>query len=147
MINRQVFLWLGVAAALAASFLVGTRVGIDQHLKMDSSLKAAILVLELRALREGKGQSLIERKEIELDGNILSAIGFQDSGAPWVFWPHAHDVDHRPSLSIAAQYRKQFPPVVPAIAPLADAPDPGELRPYAHDVEKATTTLIRRYGK
>ena len=147
MINRRVLQGSVVAVGLFISFIAGTRVGVDQHLRMDSSLKAAKLVLELRALREGRGQSLIEHKEIELDGDIVSAIAFQDSGVPWLFWPYGHDVDHKPSLSISARYRKQFPAVVPTIAPAAEAPDPGELRPYAREVERATTALIQRYGK
>jgi len=150
MTNRRYLAWVGVAlvlvAALAGAFYAGVIVGVDQFQKMDSSAKASLLTAELRALRAGNVEKLIEGKEIDLDGSVVSALKFQESGLPWLFWPYMHSWDHTPSLQRAAQYRRQYPPVVPKHAPKEGADDPADLRGFAREVTRSTAILIERYG-
>lgn len=150
MTKRRYLAWVGGAlallVALAAAFYAGVIVGVDQFQKMDSSAKASLLTAELRALRGGNVEKLIEGKEIDLDGNVVSALMFQESGMPWLFWPYMHSWDHTPSLRRVAQYRKQYPPVVPKHAPKDEADDPADLRGFAREVTRSTDILIERYG-
>ena len=151
MTKRRLLKWTGVGIALALSFVAGVRVGVtlgvDQFLKMDSSAKALVLTSELRALRAGKVEKIIEVKEIEVDGNVVSALEFQKSGMPWLFWPNDLPWNHARSLGYVAQYRKEYPPMVPQIQPSPESPDPADLRGFARNVEQSTRVLIDRYGK
>jgi hypothetical protein len=151
--RRPYFAWLGVGLAVITAFSVGVYAGIilgvDQFQKRDSSAKASVLTTELRALRAGDVEKIIRIKEIELDGSVVSALAFQESGMPWLFWPYAHSLDHEYSLKRVAQYRRQHPPVVPGLVSGtetydADAYDP---RPFAREVVRSTEVLIERYGR
>ena len=149
--KRPYFAWLGIGLGLIAAFAggvyVGVIVGVHQFQKLDSSAKASVLTTELRALRAGDVEKIIEAKEIEVDGSVVSALAFQKSGMPWLFWPYMHSWDHTPSLKRVAQYRKQYPPVVPKLAPAAEADDPADLRGFAREVNRSTEVLIEQYGK
>lgn len=151
MTKRKYLVWIGIAIGFALSFVAGLRigvtVGVDQFLKMDSSAKASVLTSELRALRAGNVDKIIETKEIEVDGNVVSALEFQESGMPWLFWPNDRAWNHVRSLGYVAQYRRQYPPVVPKLQPPVESPDPGDLRGFAKDVERSTRVLLDRYGK
>jgi hypothetical protein len=120
---------------------------VDQFQKLDSSAKASVLTRELEALRAGNIGKVIQSKEIEVDGSVVSALAFQDSGMSWLFWPYMHSWDHTPSLKRVAQYRKQYPPVTPKLAPAVGADDPADLRGFAREVSRSTEVLIERYGK
>jgi hypothetical protein len=149
--NRRYFAWLGIGLALILAFggglYVGVIVGLDQFHKLESSAKASVLTSELRALRAGDIEKIIQMKEVEVDGSVVSALAFQESGMPWLFWPYMHSWDHTQSLKRVAQYRKQYPPVAPSIAPAVGADDPADLRGFAHEVNRSTQVLIERYGK
>jgi hypothetical protein len=106
-----------------------------------------VLTSDLRALRTGSVDKIIETMEIEVDGNVVRAVEFQESGMPWLFWPENRFLNQARSLGYVAQYRKEFPPVVPKIAPAPGRPDPGDLRGFAQDVERSTKILIERYGQ
>jgi len=138
---------VAIAASFAAGLRAGASVGAEQFAKMDSSARASVLTSELRALRAGDVGKIIEAKEIEVDGNVVHAIEFQKSGMPWLFWPNDGAWNHERSLGYVAQYRKQYPPVAPKFAPAVGAPDPGDLRGFAVDVEQSTRELLERYGK
>lgn len=133
--------------AFSVGLYAGVILGVDLFQKRDSSAKASVLTTELRALRAGDVEKIIRVKEIELDGSVVSALAFQESGMPWLFWPYAHSLDHDYSLKRVAQYRKEHPPVVPElVSPTAtyEAYDP---RPFAREVVRSTEVLIERYGK
>ncbi|WP_157045757.1 hypothetical protein [Polaromonas sp. JS666] len=138
---------LGFAVAFAAGLRIGVTVGAEEFAKMDSSARASVLTSELRALRAGSVAQIIEAKEIEVDGSVVSAIEFQNSGMPWLFWPRDGAWNHARSLGYVAEYRKQYPPVIPKLAPTVEKPDPGGLRSFAKEVEGSTLVLIERYGK
>ena len=150
--NKRLFsAWLGVGLAVIVAFTcgvyVGVFVGVDQFQKLESSAKASVLTRDLRALRAGHIETVIQTMEIEVDGSVVSALAFQESGMPWLFWPYIHSWDHTPSLKRVAQYRKQYPPVAPILAPAAGTDDPADLRGFAHEVTRSTEVLIERYGK
>jgi hypothetical protein len=72
--RRPLFAWLGIATAVIVTFgaglYVGVILGVDQFQKLDSSAKASVLTTELRALRAGDVEKIIQVKEIELDGKL-----------------------------------------------------------------------------
>lgn len=149
--NKRLFsAWLGVGLAVIVAFTsgvyVGVFVGVDQFQKLDSSAKASVLTRDLRALRAGHIETVIQTMEIEVDGSVVSALAFQESGMPWLFWPYMHSWDHAPSLKRVAQYRKQYPPVAPTLAPAPGTDDPVDLRGFAKEVTRSTEVLIERYG-
>jgi len=151
MIKRPYFAWLGIGLALILAFAggvyIGVIVGVDQFQKLDSSAKASVLTTELRALRAGEVEKIIQIKEIEVDGSVVNALAFQESGMPWLFWPYMHSWDHTRSLKRVAQYRKQYPPIAPNVAPAVGTDDPANLRGFAREVTRSTEVLIERYGK
>jgi hypothetical protein len=151
MTKRKYFAWLGVGLAVVVGFAAGVYfgviLGIDQFQKLDSSAKASVLTGELRALRAGDIEKVIQTKEIEVDGNVVAALMFQESGMPWLFWPYAHSLDHTWSLKRVARYRKEYPPVVPKLVSTTDSHEGYDPRPFAQDVTRSTEILIERYGK
>jgi hypothetical protein len=151
MSKRRFFAWFGAIVTLfvvfAAGVYVGVIVGVDQFQMLESSAKASILTRELNALRSRRIEELVVDKEIMLDGQVVTAIAFQDAGMPWLFWPYMHSWDHARSLRAVAQYRQQYPPVSPKHAPAPEANDPLDLRGYAREVTRSTEVLIERYGK
>ena len=149
--KRPYRVWLGVGLALVVAFAggvyVGVILGIEEFQNFESSAKASVLTTELRALRAGNVERIIQTKEVEVDGNVVRALAFQESGMPWLFWPYVHSWDHTPSLKRVAQYRKQHPPIAPTIAPPAGTDDPADLRGFADEVTRSTKVLIERYGR
>jgi hypothetical protein len=149
--KRRCYAWLGIGAGIVVAFVAGLYagviLGVDQFQKLDSSAKASVLTGELRALRAGDVEKVIQSKEIEVDGGVVRALEFQESGMPWLFWPYMHSWDHTPSLQRIANYRKQYPPVVPKLVPAAGADDPADLRGFALEVTRSTEMLLERYGK
>ena len=104
---------------------------------MDSSVRATLIAGELRAMRTGDAPMLVATKEIELDGLIVGALYFQESGHGWLFWPLAEGFDHERYLRSVAAYRKEYP------SPLAANPSD----PYAVEVAKRNAQLVERYGQ
>lgn len=151
MIQRRRLVWVAVGFGFVFSFTAGLYagviVGVDQFLKMDSSAKASVLTYQLRALRGGHVDKIIQAKEIEVDDNVVSALAFQESGMPWLFWPYMGAWDHARYLRNVAEYRKEYPPVVPKLQPPAGTQDPSDLRGFAREVEQSTKVLLERYGK
>ena len=100
--KRRYFAWLGIGLALILAFgggvYLGVILGVDQFLKLESSAKGAILTDELLMLRAGHVEKIIERKELQLDGSVVDALAFQESGMPWLFWPYMHSMDHTSAL-------------------------------------------------
>ena len=150
MTKRSYFAWLWIGlsfvAVFAAGLYVGVIVGVNQFHKWESAARASVLTTELRGLRAGNVDKIIQVKEIELDGDVVSAVEYQKSGFPWLFWPYAPSYDQAQTLKRVAQYRKQYPSVAPQMAPPPGARDPADLRGFAHDVSESTKVLIRRYG-
>lgn len=137
-----------VAAALFAVFIVGVHVGYQQFLLMDSSAQAVLLTNELKVIRAGNAEKLIEGKEIDLDGKIVRALEFQESGHPWLFYPFAWSYDHDSYLHTVALYRKSYPPVTPKISGFGgDEEHQNEMKNYQTEVTNRTRLLIEQYGK
>lgn len=135
-------------AALFAVFIIGVHVGYKQFLLMDSSAQAALLTSELKVIRAGNAEKLIEGKEIDLDGKIVRALEFQESGHPWLFYPFAWGYDHDSYLHTVALYRKSHPPVTPQIAEFGgDEEHKNEMRSYQDEVANRTRLLLELYGK
>jgi len=125
---------------------MGVQLGVSEFDRVDSSAKAFVLSNELRVMHSNTIASLIQTKEIELDGAIVKAIEFQESGRPWIFWPDDISQDHERLLKVVAQYRTKHP------SPgLSDATLNGEAaaevtQSFNHHVRASTKTLIDRYG-
>jgi hypothetical protein len=150
MIRRPYLAWLGiglsVVIAFAAGICVGAIFGVDQFHKWESAAKASVLTTELRALRAGNADKIIQAKEVELDGNVVNAVAFQESPMRSLLSFFVYPYDQTQSLKRVAQYRKQYQPVAPTIAPASGADDPADLRGFARDVSRSTEVLLQRYG-
>lgn len=148
---RRFVLAVGGLASAALVFAAGIRVGADlgaaEAANLDSAATAALLAWELRLLRAGAGEGLIESKEQQLDGSVVRAMQFQASGASWVFWPHPANPGDAASLRQVAQYRKLHPPIAPRTAPPPGQPDPAGLRDFGQRVEASTAALIERFSR
>lgn len=138
--NTAAKLTLGVVAAVvvfAVGVLIGARVGAQQYVLLEGSIRASLLAGELSALRTGPPDKLIASKEMELDAEILRAMQFQDRGQAWMLWPESAQYEHTRYLKNAAAYRRHHPPLPPA------SPDFAE---YSSSVRQATDRLLRAYG-
>lgn len=126
---------------------IGVHVGVAQFVQQEGSVKAALIAGELRAMRAGSTDKLISGKEVELDGEIVKALAFRESGHPWLFWPFQEAYEHTRYLKSAAAYRSQYPAVVPELQIGEENPFASEMKSYAQVVRERTNELLRDYGK
>jgi hypothetical protein len=131
---------------LFMAFKVGVHVGAYQSWLVDSSAKASLLVGELKAIRGGKAEKLIEHKEIELDGAIVQALRFRDSGLTWLFYPFTEDYDHDRYLRSAAAYRKEFPSPTPGLDFATEGDFKQPMEAYRVEVASRMSQLQQLYG-
>jgi uncharacterized protein YifN (PemK superfamily) len=147
--RSALFILCGGLTALGlfvAGFFVGVNSGIREFNLIEGSVRAALLVNELSALRAGSAQKLIDAKEVELDAEVVKAMQFQDHGQAWMFWPFAQ-YDHDMYLARVAQYRRQYGAPTPKLEFAGPESMKAEMAVYAKDVRKATDRLVESYGK
>jgi hypothetical protein len=132
---------------LASAFIAGVRTGASESAWLQSTVKGALLVGELRALRSGNAAGLIQMKELELDGQVLYFRRLQDQGHPWLFWPDSDNFEHERYLGSIASYRKEFPALMPTlVVPGSDRTNEA-IRKGNREVAETTQAIIRQYGK
>jgi len=136
-----------ITLSVVAGLKIGVHVGQREFLLQEGSVKSALLVHELRALRGGHAEKLIEAKEVELDGEIVKALEFRDSGHPWLLWPLDGGYEHTRYLRSAAKYRTEYPAAVPELQFGEKTPMADEMNSYAQLVRDRTQELLRDYGK
>jgi hypothetical protein len=149
MLSRKLSLVLRVGLVcllLFIAFKIGVHVGTYESWLMDSSAKASLLVGELRAIRGGKAEKLIEPKEIELDGAITQALRFRDSGLSWLFYPFAEGYDHDRYLRSAAGYRKEYLSPTPKLDFGTEGDLKQQMEAYRVEVALRMSQLQQRYG-
>lgn len=138
---------LFVILGFIAGLKIGVHAGQQEFAMQEGSVKAALLVGELRVLRGGATQKLIPAKEIELDGEIVKALAFRESGHPWLFWPFDGAYEHIRYLRSVAAYRAEYPAAIPQLPIGEENPMAGEIKSYAQLVRDRTQELLRDYGK
>jgi len=132
---------------LASAFIAGARVGVAESDLLQSTVKATLLVGELRALRAGKTDGLVRAKEIELDGEVLKYHRLIESGHPWLLLPESATFEHERYLRQVALYRKEFPAVVPTLEVTGTDETSVQMRVGAALVASTTEQIIRRFGQ
>ena len=137
---------LGVVL-LASAFVAGARVGATESALSLSTIKATMLVGELRALRAGKIDPLIRAKELELDTEVLMYHRFSESGHPWLLWPDTENLEHERYLRQVALYRKQFPAVMSKIEISGTDDVSAQLRAQSVELDRTTERIVRQYGQ
>ena len=135
-----------LALALAAVFVAGVRAGANEDAMLQSTVRAALLVGELRALRGGKVESLITSKEIELDGQILQYQRLSDEGHPWLLLPESASFEHDRYLRQVARYRREFPSVIPTLPVMGSDATSIAMREGAANIARTTEQIVRKYG-
>ena len=138
---------LVLAATFTAGVRVGVHIGVPEFLMRDSSARAALIAGELRAMRKGSTDLLIGSKEVELDGEVLKALRFQESGRAWMFWPMADPYEHQRYLDGVARYRREYPAPTPSLTFGTSEPMQSEMAAYAREVQRRTEELTSTYGK
>ncbi len=134
--------------ALVAAFLVGVRVGVNQFMLMESTIKATMLVGELKALRSGnKTEELINSKELELDTQVFLYAHLLKSGHPWLFWPDSKSFEHERYLRNIAAYRKDFPALKSRTHIGGNAELSQAMRASDELIERTTNDIVRRFGR
>ncbi len=113
---------------------------------MDSSANARLLVGELKLIRDGKAEKLIEGKEIELDGAITQALQFRDSGLSWLFYPFSTAYDHDSYLRSAAAYRREYPSPTTNPDFGSDGEFKQKMEAYRAEVGLRMSQLQQQYG-
>ena len=135
-------------AALFIAFIVGVHVGSHQLWMMDGAARARLLVGELKVIRAGKAETLIKAKEIELDGAILQALQFQESGHPWLLYPLSESFDHDSYLHTVALYRKDYSsPTNTLDFGGSSDDDKRAMEKHRSEVANRMMQLIDHYGK
>jgi hypothetical protein len=135
------------ALALGGAFVIGVRFGATQSELIQSTVKATLLVGELRALRAGKTEALIRSKELELDGQVYLYQRLLDEGHVWLFWPNSNAFEHERYLRKVAIYRKEFPASMPALEITGTDSTSEEMRKANAQVAKTTEAIVRTYGQ
>lgn len=146
-IAKALVLVVLVTLGFAIGLKIGVHMGQQQFVLQEGSVRAALLVGELRVLRNGESQKLIPSKEIELDGEIVKALAFRESGYPQLFWPFDGAYEHDRYLRSVAAYRTEYPASIPALQIGEENPMAGEMRTFAQLVRERTQELLRDYGK
>lgn len=149
MFNRKLSLVLRIVTTsffLFVAFKIGVQVGAYTSWQMDSSAKARLLVGELKVIRGGKAEKLIEGKEIELDGAITQALQFRDSGLSWLFYPFSAAYDHDSYLRSAAAYRREYPSPTPNLDFGSDGEFKQKMEAYRVEVALRMSQLQQQYG-
>jgi hypothetical protein len=137
---------LGVAL-LAFTFIAGVRVGATESPLSLSTMRATMLVGELKALRAGKTDQLIRVKELELDSEILLYQRFSEHGMPWLLWPDSENLEHDRYLRQVALYRKEFPAVLSQIEVTGTDEMSTQMRAQHANLTRTTEMIIRRFGQ
>ena len=132
---------------LASTFVAGVRVGATESAFLQSSVKATMLVSELRTLRAGKADLLVKAKELELDSEVFMYSQLIESGHPWLFWAENNDFEHERYLRQVARYRKEFPAVIPTLQMEGTDETRIRMRAQAETIARATEKIIREYGQ
>lgn len=135
------------AVLLASAFVAGVRVGATESDLLQSTVRATLLVGELRALRAVKIDGLVKAKELELDGEVLKYHRLLESGHPWLLLPESATFEHERYLRQVAVYRKEFPPVVPALEVTGTDETSVEMRARAALIASTTEQIIRRFAQ
>jgi hypothetical protein len=138
---------LVLAATFAVGVRVGVHVGVPEFSMMESSVKAAMIAGELRAMRKGSTDLLISAKEVELDNEVVKALRFQEAGQAWMFWPFAGPYEHQRYLDGVARYRREHPAATPSLTFGKSEPVQSEMAVYAREVQRRTEELTNTYGK
>lgn len=132
---------------LASAFVAGVRVGATESDLLQSTVRATLLVSELRALRAAKTDRLVRAKELELDGEVLKYHRFLESGHPWLLLPESATFEHERYLRQVALYRKEFPAVVPTLEVTGTDETSVDMRAGAALIASTTEQIIRRFGQ
>ncbi len=102
---------------------------------------------ELRTLRAGTGENLIQMKELELDRQVLYYHRLRTEGHPWLLWPESEDIDFPRHLRSIAQYRLEHRAVIPSLPMAGSDQMSREMRQASTDIAHTTTEIIKAYGK
>ena len=106
--RKAIGLLVGVLVIVfAAGFLLGTRVGVHQFLISDAQYKASILSTEIKALKAGKLEPIIESMEINLDSELANHGRYMESNLSWLF-PELIPKDDQ-AIRRAVAYRLENP--------------------------------------
>lgn len=95
------------AIGVAAAFVAGARVGVNEFLYADAQYKAAILAWQLHHLRAGKTEGVIERMENSLDDELARHGLYLESHLRWL-WPDMKDDDDN-AIRDGVAYRLAHP--------------------------------------
>jgi hypothetical protein len=149
---KLAFLLLMVGGVgFVGGFFVGAKDGVLQFFLLDSSAKASLLTYELQSLRAGNAKTIIEAKEIQLDGEVVRFAAYRREGRPWVFFlENWEERDHNKYMKRVAAYRKQYPPFIPTVDFGTNNPmkeDKDEMEKYAQEVKDVTAEILKEYGK
>ena len=136
-----------LGATFAAGFRFGVHVGLHEFTLVEGSVKASLLASELRALRGGATGKVIGAKEVQLDGEVVNAFRFRETGRSWVFWPYADTYEHDRYLRNVASYRLEYPSPAPELEFGGDASHKADMRNYTDEVAKRTRELTENYGR
>lgn len=109
MILRILVIALFLAVSFTIGYVVGARDGVYQNDLLNSSVRASLLVSELKVLKKGEQSSLISSKEIELDNEIAKFSIMNESGRVWVLWPESEVFEHDRYMSSVVEYRLANP--------------------------------------
>jgi hypothetical protein len=138
---------LVIGATFAFGFRLGVHVGAPEYAMMESSVKAALIAGELRAMCGGTTDKLIAAKEAELDGEVVKALRYREEGQPWMFWPFSAAYDHKRYLDGVARYRREHSAPTPSLDFGQSEPMRSEMATYAREVQRRTDQLTSTYGK
>ena len=101
----------GYIFGLVIVFFAGLKLGFYlapiEYLYRDAQYKSSILAFEIRALKSGKIDTIIESKEISLDGELANHGSYLKSNLSWLL-PTIEGEDNK-AISHAVKYRTENP--------------------------------------
>lgn len=105
--TKKILFGVIILIVFVAGFYSGARVGAHEFLLANSQYEASVLAYQLQALRAGNVETIIETKEIELDGKLAQHGRFLEGYFRWL-WSSYFPSDTR-SIRSAVRYRVDKP--------------------------------------
>lgn len=140
------FIFVLLTITNTAAFLFGTRIGILENAKIQSPVKASLMVGELVALRKGDTEKIISLKEMELDSEISLYGRYLESNHSWIFISEINTLENDRYLKSIANYRKIYPTVLGNQRFQGSDKISIDMQNNAASIKKTTEFIISKYA-
>ncbi len=134
---------------LAASFVLGSRVGVEAYVYSDAKFKAALTSMYLQMIEQGKIDGLRHSLESDLDIQLHLHVQGENNLSmylfPEIYLGSENKATAESALVRAATYRKNHQPDYPSKAAIESATE--EEKQYYREHSEAISKVVNQYAR